>query len=311
MDKYLYVVVPKDNAKDVKASFDNYLKVPNSANLIRLLYNSLALSLNKTPILKIEMAIDKIPHTALFKDGRITFSEKLIKQAGDINVLPVGLDSAFHELSHALMQINNVQIMQTKTCTDSYKPVFDIKLITDILIEMSEDDEFARGGALYYYNKNINEFTARKTAHMMCEKYLDRFAEGHKFNVQTFEEAENKLAMDLFAQYPFLAHDVERVKELITEYQMQLLKKGINNLSEQEIDKLIASINFHLSPETQVLLVIECARCNNIEKANTLLSTPIIKISTDEFNILCGAYNDLVLEHILYFKDDVQLKLGK
>lgn len=311
MDKYLYVVTPQKNEQEVKAVFRNYLNVPNVSTLLKLLYTTLAFSISKTPILKIEMCVDKIPFIALYKDGRITFSERLIKKASDIYVLPELLDSTFHELSHALMQINNAYILQTKKCPENYKPVFDLEAINEILEEISDDSEFARGGALYYYNKNINEITARKTANTLCKKYLNHFASEQGFIVPSFEEREQKTVSDLLKQYPFLETSANRVEDMITTYQKKLITKGVDKLNEQEIKKLIASINVHLAPDTKVMLVISCARCNDIEKANNILSTPMVKISKDELSILSGAYQELVLQHILFFEDDVPLVVDR
>ena len=113
MKELTFIVKPNSNILLVQQAFDLYLEKPNAQNLINLAKITLAYAMSKTQIQSMELVIGKCGALGSYNKGRITLSKRLFKKAKKLESVVGVLEALFHELTHALQEANNLNILKT------------------------------------------------------------------------------------------------------------------------------------------------------------------------------------------------------
>lgn len=306
MKKLHFIITANGDDKIVQDAFGQYFLNPKPITLLNLAQKVLAHAMATAGVDKIDLVVGRSIFAGGYGKGGIKLNKSLFKHAKRKQTLIDMLESLLHELTHAIIEKNNLRILETKTRVSGYLPPMDLGRITEILNITSDDIEFACATSMYLYRKNKNELIARKHAHYLLQKYLKTFASNITFDIKSFEVKEKEFQDRIYKDYPNVKCLAKYVGGMINDYQLKLINRGLNNISEDELDNLASSINVQLYDETKTKLVKVCVMCGDVLKVKKLLQTPLINVTASEKSELQKIYGSEVIESFVFTDSQCQ-----
>lgn len=300
MKKLQFIVTSNGDDKIVQDAFDQYFLNPKPITLLNLAQKVLAHAMATAGIDKMDLVVSRSIFAGGYGKGGIKLNKSLFKHVKRKQTLMDLIECIMHELTHAIIEKNNLRILETKTRVSGYLPSIDLGRITEILNITSDDIEFACATSMYLYRRNKNELIARKHAHYLMQKYLKTFAGNITFDIKSFEDKEKQFQDRIYKDYPNVKCLAKHIGKMINDYQLKLINCGLNNISEDELDNLVSSINVQLYEETKSKLVKACAMCGDVFKVKRLLQTPLINVTSSEKRDLQQIYGSDVIESFVF-----------
>lgn len=306
MKKLHFVVTANGDDKIVQDAFEQYFLNPKPITLLNLAQKVLAHAMVTAKIDKMDLVVGRSIFAGGYGKGGIILNKSLFKHTKRKQTLMDLIECIMHELTHAIIEKNNLRILETKTRVSGYLPPIDLGRITEILNVTSDDIEFACATSMYLYRRNKNELTARKHAHYLLQKYLKEFAGNITFDIKSFEDKEKEFQDRIYRDYPNVKCLAKHIGEMINDYQLKMINRGLNDISEDEFDNLVSSINVQLYEDTKIKLVKACVLCGDVFKVKRLLQTPLINVTASEKRDLQKIYGSDVIESFIFADNECQ-----
>ena len=306
MKKLHFVVTANGDDKIVQDAFEQYFLNPKPIALLNLAQKVLAHAMATAKIDKMDLVVGRSIFAGGYGKGGIKLNKSLFKHTKRKQTLMDLIECIMHELTHAIIEQNNLRILETKTRLSGYLPPMDLGRITEILNITSGDIEFACATSMYLYRRNKNELTARKHAHYLLQKYLKTFAGNITFDIKPFDVKEQEFQGRIYKDYPNVKCLAKHIGEMINDYQLKLLNRGLNNISEDELDNLVSSINVQLYEETKIKMIKACVMCGDVLTVKKLLQTPLINITSSQKRELQKVYGRDAIESFIFADNECQ-----
>ena len=301
---YSFTIRPDNNENYVKMAFDAYNNFNDAQSLINLITTSLAYELCYTNIGEMGIKIGKYRGKAYFEQDTIFLNERLLENMCKSSFIDLFV-CIFHELSHAMVYKLNSKIFSTKQGAKNFLPVYNYDYMYEIFYSITKDKIFSNNANFYLYLKNKNEVFARKNSYKICANFFSEFAPQLVKDIPNFEEHENYLIENLYKKYPYIAGKEEHLIKLIEQFQLNLISKGLNNLTEKDKAMLISSLVVTFSQKTRDLLVNECIKSKSKQILTCYLSNPLFCPTKEEFIKLSQVYSEKQLKTLTYTQETI------
>ena len=303
--KKLHFTVSAKKHNDLNHYFNNYFQNQSIENIINLCMAILENQLSVFSLKQINLNFIKLNCNGEFSNNTIFINKRHIKQAKNIQFLPRVLLSLLHEISHALIERNNLKIINNKKLSGPYCAQYNSSKTYNVLLEIFHDEEMAIIAHTYYYRKNPNEMLARKMAHKQVQVFLNKYAQSKNLTIDSFEQQEKQLYYRLLSTFPEIRNFAGLFDKVITDYQKNLIQIGITNLSEQQLDNLLVSTIFCFKDNINDEIIYQLVNCNNIQMLKYFFKEPILKVSSNQKNNLIKTYGTKLIEEII-FKSNIK-----
>lgn len=296
------ILLIKAEEKDVQAAFDIYEKQPTSKNLLELVKAVTANELHAQNIPQVRLNFERLEGIGGYQNGNLIcintnkFSLAWRKKAV-FNVL----ECLFHEIKHLKMSMVNNEVINTGENVELYIEPYPIGFVRSLFLNTSRDSGYIRYATDYLYYKSPNEKKAREFGYYKALEYVKKFGKKTKVSNKTFEESEEEISKNFrrdFSEYIGLEDIVLKDIDFL---QQRAIVKGVDKLENDQTKFFKMTYDISLSDEFRKLLIKECLRSTDTEKALDLLKSPLLKLTTKEYKKVCNRFgekaNSLFLEN--------------
>ena len=303
---YLTFDIQQNSNKNyVYMAIKKYLDEKSLATLVHMLTKSIAYVLSYTEIDHIKLSLGKINSIAKYYNGEIILNERLVVNVHNLDLVGIYV-AIFHELSHAIIERKNLQILYSGVCSTEFCPTFCMENIFSILYQVCGNKQFATGATMFLYLNDKNEVFARENSYYLAHVFFSTFLPSQVAKIPRYEKDYKENLKNLFISYPEIKNKEHQIVKLIENYQIVYINEYSHKYVEKEIIKFLSSLSITFSENVKQNLINECINTKSTKFLSTYLSNPMFNVSDAQKKQLQDVFTIKTLQQTLYKPENLK-----